>query len=234
MDWNACKIGKVSQIFRQIGIYRDDKSILKGQVFMEKSANSVSVIGGADGPTSIFLLKKNAKLTLRHKIQRTKKKIKRFYVGKTLSCESHSLDEVIEYIVNRYRFAEVDKDAEEFAEEYKQMRASFIIQYAPELLGESATCPELKSESPEDVEVYIRQNEERMQRTMEIPSTEFDIDFHKFKKAFDDINDTMYIVIEKNMHILAVGLVEIKRWLNAFGGSIKMYTDITVSQKRIK
>ena len=73
MGWNACKIGKVSQIFRQIGIYRDDKSILKGQVFMEKSANSVSVIGGADGPTSIFLLKKNAKLTLRHKIQRTKK-----------------------------------------------------------------------------------------------------------------------------------------------------------------
>jgi Na+-transporting methylmalonyl-CoA/oxaloacetate decarboxylase beta subunit len=72
MGWNACKIGKVSQIFRQIGIYRDDKSILKGQVFMEKSANSVSVIGGADGPTSIFF-KKNAKLTLKQKIQRAKK-----------------------------------------------------------------------------------------------------------------------------------------------------------------
>ena len=57
-------------------------------------------------------------------------------MDKTLSCESHSLDEVIEYIVNRYGFAEVDKDAEEFPEEYQQMRASFIIQYAPELLGE--------------------------------------------------------------------------------------------------
>ena len=45
--------------------------------------------------------------------------------------------QVIEYIVNRYGFAEVDKDAEEFPEEYQQMRASFIIQYAPELLGES-------------------------------------------------------------------------------------------------
>ena len=200
---------------------------------MKKSASAVSVIGGADGPTSIFF-KKNAKLTLKQKIQRAKNKIKRFYVDKTLSCESHSLDEVIEYIVNRYRFAEVDKDAEEFPEEYQQMRASFIIQYAPELLGDSTACPKLKSESPKDVEAYIRQSEERMQRAMEIPSTEFDIDFHKFKKAFDDINDTMYIVIEKNMHILAVGLVEIKRWLKTFRVSIKIYTDITVSQKRIK
>ena len=200
---------------------------------MKKSASAVSVIGGADGPTSIFF-KKNAKLTLKQKIQRAKNKIKRFYVDKTLSCESHSLDEVIEYIVNRYRFAEVDKDAEEFPEEYQQMRASFIIQYAPELLGESTACPKLKSESPKDVEAYIRQSEERMQSAMEIPSTEFDIDFHKFKKAFDDINDTMYIVIEKNMHILAVGLVEIKRWLKTFRVSIKIYTDITVSQKRIK
>ena len=41
---------------------------------MKKSASAVSVIGGADGPTSIFF-KKNAKLTLKQKIQRAKKKI---------------------------------------------------------------------------------------------------------------------------------------------------------------
>ena len=29
---------------------------------------------------------------------------------KTLSCESHSLDEVMEYITNRYGFVEVDKN----------------------------------------------------------------------------------------------------------------------------
>ena len=36
---------------------------------MKKSASAVSVIGGADGPSSIFF-KKNAKLTLKQKIQR--------------------------------------------------------------------------------------------------------------------------------------------------------------------
>lgn len=47
---------------------------------MKKIASEVSVIGGSGGPTSVFLLKKNVKLTQRQKIQRTKNKIKRFYV----------------------------------------------------------------------------------------------------------------------------------------------------------
>ncbi len=32
---------------------------------MKKSASAVSIIGGADGPTSVFLCKRNSKLTLR-------------------------------------------------------------------------------------------------------------------------------------------------------------------------
>lgn len=39
---------------------------------MKKSASAVSVIGGADGPTSVFVLKKDAKLTLRQKMGRLK------------------------------------------------------------------------------------------------------------------------------------------------------------------
>lgn len=130
--------------------------------FLKKSERTVSVIEGADGPTSVFIAKKNAKLTSRQKMERIKNKIKRFCVEKTIKYESHSIDEVMEYIVNKYGFIEVDKNSYEAAEENKQMRASFIIQYAPELLGEYAACPQLKSKSPEDVENYIRQNEERM------------------------------------------------------------------------
>lgn len=203
-------IGMINSILKRAGVY-------------EKSASAVSVIRGADGPTSVFLLKKNAKLTLRQKIQRTKNKIKRFYVGKPLSCESHGLDEVMEYIINRYGFVEVDKDAEEVAEEYQQMRASFIIQYAPELLGESIAYPKLKSELPEDLEVYIRQSEERMQRAMEIPSTEFDIDFHKFKKSFDDINDNMNLVIEKKYAYIGGGADGNKKVIKSFQ---RIYKDV--------
>lgn len=173
---------------------------------MKKSASAVSVIGGADGPTSVFIAKKPAKLTLRQKLQRCKHIIKRTYVEKTLKNESHSMDEVIEYIEHKYGFVEVSNDSDEIAEEYKQMRASFMIQYAPELLGEYAVLPKLKSESPDDIKLYIEQREEQMRRAMEIPQTVFDIDFHKFKKFFNDINDNMDIIIEKKYAYIGGGV----------------------------
>ena len=99
---------------------------------MEKNTSAVSVIGGADGPTSVFLLKRNPKLTLRQKLQRFKYNIKRAYVEKTLKAGGHTLDEVMAYIVNVHGFEELDK--EEIKEEYNEMRASFLIQHAPELI----------------------------------------------------------------------------------------------------
>ena len=185
----------------------------KGWKVMKKRASAVSIIGGADGPTSVFIAKRNTKLTLRQKMQRTKNKIKRFYVEKTLSCENHSMDEVMEYIVNRYGFIEVGHDA---GEVYQQMRASCILQYAPELLGEYAAAPRLKSKSPEDVEAYIRQVEGRMQKATEIPTTEFDIDLHEFQKKSDDINDSINIVIEKKYAYIGGGASGKKRTVRKF------------------
>lgn len=40
---------------------------------MKKSSSAVSVIGGADGPTSFFIAKKPLKLTLRQKAERLKR-----------------------------------------------------------------------------------------------------------------------------------------------------------------
>ena len=50
------------------------------------------------------------------------------------------------------------------------MRASFIIQYKPELLGEYATMPKLKSESKEDIQAQLALVQERMQKASEIPT----------------------------------------------------------------
>lgn len=125
---------------------------------MKKRKEGVSVIGGADGLTSVFVIKKNPKLTWKQKLQKLRNKIKRTYIKKTLKTESHTLDEVIEYIVNVHGFVELSKD--EVKEEYCQMRASFLMQYAPELLGEYAKMPPLKSESPEDIQAHLKQFQE--------------------------------------------------------------------------
>lgn len=188
---------------------------------MGRSTNANTIIGGADGPTSVFVIKKNPKLTLRQKLSRCKYKIKRAYVEKTLKAKSHSIDEVMEYIVNTHGFVELDND--EVHQEYCEMRASFIMQYASELLGEYAEMPRLKSESQEDIQVHIRQFQERQQRAMEIPVAEFDIDFHKFWIPLDDINDNMYITVEKRFAYIGGGASGDKKIMKRFR---RIYKDV--------
>lgn len=175
---------------------------------------STGIIRGADGPTAVSVIKRNSKLTLKQKIGRLKYNVKRAYVEATIKAKSHSIDEVMDYIVNVHGFAEIVND--EVHQEYEELRASFILQYAPELLGEYATMPKLKSESKEDIQAHIKQFQVRQQMAREIPTTEFDIDFHKFQIAFDDINDNMYITIEKRFAYIGGGASGNKKEMRRF------------------
>ena len=181
---------------------------------MSKSRCSSAIIGGADGPTAVAVIKKNPKLTLRQKIEKCRYKIKRACVERTIKANSHTLDEVIDYIVNVHGFTEIVND--EVQQEYEEMRASFILQYAPELLGEYAAMPRLKSESKEDIQAHIKQFQIRQQKAMEIPVEEFDIDFHKFQISLGDINDNMYITVEKRFAYIGGGASGNKKEMRKF------------------
>lgn len=174
----------------------------------------MTMIGKSDGATAVTVIKKNTKLTLRQKLEKCKYIIKRAYVEHTMKAESHTLDEVIEYIVNVHGFVELDNDEVRF--ERDELRASFIMQYAPELLGEYSTMPRLKSESKEDIEEHIKQFQARRQRAMEIPIEKFDIDFHKFQISFGDINDNMYIIVEKRFAYIGGGVSGDKKQMRRF------------------
>ncbi len=172
------------------------------------------MIGKSDGPTAVTVIKRNSKLTWKQKLEKCKYKIKRAYVEHTIKAKGHSLDEVIDYIINKHGFVEIDNDEVRF--ERDEMRASFIVQYAPELLGEYATMPRLKSESKEDIEEHIKQFQVRQQRAMEVPISEFDIDFHKFQISHEDINDNMYINIEKRFAYIGCGVSGDKKVMRRF------------------
>ena len=172
------------------------------------------MIGKSDGPTAVTVIKKNSKLTWKQKLEECKYKIKRAYVEHTIKAKGHSLDEVIDYIINKHGFVEIDNDEVRF--EHDEMRASFIMQYAPELLGEYATMPRLKSESKEDIQEHIKEFQERQQRAMEIPIEKFDIDVHKFQISFEDINDNMYIIVEKRFAYIGGGVSGDKKVMRRF------------------
>ena len=80
-----------------------------------------TTIGRADGPTSVFLIKKNAKLTLRQKLEKCRYKLKKVYVERTIKANSHTLDEVIDYIVNVHGQQKYD----ELEENYERVRAEY-------------------------------------------------------------------------------------------------------------
>ena len=181
----------------------------------------MSVIGKSDGPTAVTVIKRNSKLTWKQKLEKCKYKIKRAYVEHTIKAKGHSLDEVIDYIINKHGFVEIDNDEVRF--ERDEMRASFIMQYAPELLGEYATMPRLKSESKEDIEEHIKQFQVRQQRAMEVPVSEFDIDFHKLQISFADYNDNMYIIVEKRFAYIGGGVSGDKKTTKQFQ---RIYKDV--------
>ena len=117
----------------------------------------------------------------------------------------------MDYIESVLGFVEIKDE-----QEYNEMRASFIMQYEPELLGEYSKMPQLKSESIEDIKEHIKQIEVRKQKAMEIPITEFDIDFHKFQISSKDVNDNIYIVLEKRFSYIGGGVSGNKKNIRRF------------------
>ena len=154
----------------------------------------VSIIGGADGPTSVFLLGGKGKISIRNRIERRIRKIRRYFIEKKITCENHSLEEVETYLLQKYDFVKVSPEAVKTSEEYRQMRAAFIEQYAPELLGEYAVRPQMKGRDPEDIKTFIRLCEERTARAMELPESVFDIDMCKYEKIINS-NDNVYYAL---------------------------------------
>ena len=65
---------------------------------MGKGAGSVSIIGGADGPTSIFIAGKGGTVKLTRRIQNYFCKIKRNRIKKRITANPHTLEEVMEVL----------------------------------------------------------------------------------------------------------------------------------------
>ena len=62
-------------------------------------------------------------------------------------------------VVNKLGYTEVDKTEFRYKEEYREMRASFLMQYKPELLGELAEIPKLENHDEESLKYFFEQLE---------------------------------------------------------------------------
>ena len=154
----------------------------------EKVASNVSVTGKSDSSTSYFLIGGKQKKTVKQKFQKCIYDIRKRMIERNIKDTAHSIDEVGNYLKNVYGFVEINKNSDEFQTEYKNMRASYIMMYAPELLGTLASYPELAGEDTKDMKKLMEQIELRQKAAENIPLELFDIDLHIFEKEEADFH----------------------------------------------
>lgn len=145
---------------------------------MEKTQQEVSIIGGADGPTSIFFAEDLEKTGLSEKIRNAHYEKKRNKVEKTITAKPHTLEEVVVYLQKEYGAVEMSKESDEYLEQHRCLKESLIIKHNPELLGDLAELESLTDYDEESLKKVWEQIELRSKRVATIPDEAFPMDFH--------------------------------------------------------
>ena len=185
----------------------------------EKSAATIGIIGGADGPTAVITA--GRKVPLKHRIRKQWFDYRRKQIAKRIKPQPHTMDEVMLYLQSRYGFAKVNKTSEAYLREYREMRCSSILQYATELLGEYATPPQFTSRDEEGIRKFQEELQKRQQRAMEIPKETFDIEYYVFEQ--NDRDGKMQFNFEKRFGYIGASASGTKKYMKSFG---KIYRDV--------
>ncbi len=168
---------------------------------MGKSAGSVSIIGGADGPTSIFIAGKGGRVKLTTRIQNHFRKLKRNRIKRRITANPHTLGEVVELLKREYGAVEVSQQSFNYQEQRKCLKASLIMRHRPDLLGELMDLEPPEGEDVEAIKAFCEQIQERNDRAAEIADDIFPIDFHIYEIKWSE-NDRMRIGVETIWQVL--------------------------------
>ena len=145
---------------------------------MGKGTGSISIIGGADGPTSIFIAGKGSKVKLTTRIQNYFRKIKRNRIKKRITANPHTLEEVVEWLKREYGAVEVSQQSHNYLEQRNSLKTSLIMRHRPDLLGELMDLEPPEREDVEALKAFWEQIQGREKMAAEIADDIFPVDFH--------------------------------------------------------
>lgn len=168
---------------------------------MGKGAGSVSIIGSADGPTSIFIVGKGGRVKLTTRIQNYFRIIKRNRIKKQITANPHTLEEVVEWLKREHGAVEVSQQSHNYLEQKQSLKASLIMRHRPDLLGELINLEPPEGEDVEALKAFCEKIQERRNRAAEIADDIFPIDFHIYEIKWSE-NDRMRIGVETVWQVL--------------------------------
>lgn len=146
---------------------------------MRKS--SVSIIFGADGPTSVFIAGKSKPKTLGNQIRSSLYKHRYRRAEKKIRANPHTLQQLIAYAGQKYHAAEILPTERKYLRQYACAKENLIAAHKPELLD---GLPEI---TPPDIlnrktsQELSRQLHVRSEMIAKIPDHEMPMDFHIYE-----------------------------------------------------
>lgn len=169
-----------------------------------KGAEAISIIGGADGPTSVFLAGKTGDKG--KKLERDKKLEQ---LKKILPAEPHTLDEVEAYLLETYGAERLSEDYEDAVRDKEALRQTLVLTHKPELLSSPEPAPIDKKASKKEQLAFIAQIQKRFEEAEKISEEEFPIDFRLYRIWLEKAGEReessfLDIQIEKKYEVLQV------------------------------
>ena len=151
-----------------------------------KSKSGVSIIGGADGPTSIFIAGRTQKKPLKVRIRNIVYRFRRKIVEKKVVASEHSLDELVQYAKNSYHLMETNSSEKNYIEQQENLKESLILQHKPEVLGEMKDIPKPDISNEKSIREYLCKIEARSEMIAKMPDNVIPMNFHLYKIRIGD------------------------------------------------
>ena len=198
-----------------------------------KSKSGVSIIGGADGPTSIFIAGRAQKRPLKVRIRSILYRFKRKRAEKKVVAGEHTLDELVQYAKNSYNLIETNSSERKYIEQQNNLKESLILQHKPEILGEMKDIPKPNIYNEKSIREYLYKIEARREMIAEMPDNVIPMKFHLYEIRIGD--DSLEMNIDYIWNIFAISYSGNKKVMKQFQKISKdLYIFYVVSEDDIK
>lgn len=199
----------------------------------EKNKSAVSIIGGADGPISVFIAGRTQKRPLKVRIRNIIYRFRRKLVEKKVVAGEHTLDELVQYAKSSYNLIEIDSFERKYIEQQKSLKESLILQYKPEVLGEMKDIPKPDISNEESVREYFYKIKTRSEMIAEMPDNVIHMNFHLYEIRIGD--DSLEMEIDYIWNIFGISYSGNKKVMKQFEKISKnLYIYYGVSEDDIK
>ena len=198
-----------------------------------KSKSGVSIIGGADGSTSIFIAGRAQKRPLKVRIRSILYRFKRKIAEKKVVAGEHTLDELVQYAKNSYNLIETNSSERKYIEQQNNLKESLILQHKPEILGEMKDIPKPNIYNEKSIREYLYKIEARREMIAEMPDNVIPMNFHLYEIRIGD--DSLEMNIDYIWNIFAISYSGNKKVMKQFQKISKdLYIFYGVSEDDIK